>query len=198
MASEHKKAANRRNAKPATAQRTLKRKAVTKPDEPTPQERAVMEAYLARKRETAPAPRMKVSKKGGLPQVSPDHPEPAFGQRRPSPRQSTDDTSLKVWEYRALMAGKTYSSLEARWTFAWDMNADGVFTISDIGALFNWLFFAPGDYAIYVTITKFPRVAIFLELSASSYGGWFSGILSGLVFIVGLAIIAQIVGEFFE
>jgi len=165
---------------------------VAKPYEPTPRERAALEAYLARKRETAPAPRMKVSEKGGVPQVSPDHPEPAFGQRRPSPRQSTDDTSLKVWEYRALMAGKTYSSLEARWAFAWDMNADGVFTISDIGALFNWLFFAPGDYAIYVTITEFPRVAIFLELSASFYGGWFSGILSGLVFIVGLAIFVAI------
>ncbi len=52
---------------------------VAKPYEPTPQERAAMEAYLARKRETAPAPRMKVSEKGGVPQVSPDHPEPALG-----------------------------------------------------------------------------------------------------------------------
>ncbi len=39
-----------------------------------------MEAYFARKRETTPAPRMKVSKTGGVPQISPDHPEPALGQ----------------------------------------------------------------------------------------------------------------------
>ena len=39
-----------------------------------------MEADLARRRETTPAPRMKVSKKGGVPQLSPDHPEPALGQ----------------------------------------------------------------------------------------------------------------------
>ncbi len=79
MASEPKKAANHRNAKRATAQRTPKRKAVTKPYEPTPQERAAMEAYLARKRETAPAPRMKVSEKRGVAHTMIDHPEPALG-----------------------------------------------------------------------------------------------------------------------
>ena len=96
-----------------------------------------------------------------------------------------DGKWVKIEGARAL--DEAYSPLEARWTFAWDMNADGVFTISDIGALFNWLFFAPGDLAIFVTITQFSTVANFLELSASFYGGWISGILSGLVFIVGLS-----------
>ena len=54
-------------------------KAVTKPYEPTPQERTAIEAYLTQKREKAPAPRMRVSETGGVAQVSPDHPESAFG-----------------------------------------------------------------------------------------------------------------------
>ena len=54
-------------------------KDLAKPYEPTPQERAVMEAYLARKKETPPSPRMKVSKKGDVSQISPDHPEEAIG-----------------------------------------------------------------------------------------------------------------------
>ncbi len=80
MGSEHKKAPNRRNAKRQTAPKKATEKAVTKPYEPTPQEWAVMEAYLARRRETTPAPRIKVSEKGGVPQLSPDHPDPALGQ----------------------------------------------------------------------------------------------------------------------
>ncbi len=80
MASEPKKGATHGKAKRVAALRTPKRKAVTKPYEPTPEERAVMEAYLARRRETTPAPRMKVSKKEGVPQLSLDHPEPALGQ----------------------------------------------------------------------------------------------------------------------
>ncbi len=67
------RAARRRGAKGA------KTKQVAKPYEPTPQERAAMEAYLARKKETPPVPRMKVSDKAGVAQFSPDHVEPALG-----------------------------------------------------------------------------------------------------------------------
>ena len=95
------------------------------------------------------------------------------------------------------MTIETNSPLEARWAFSWDMNADGLFTISDIGALADWLFFVPGDYAIYMTITVFPETAIFLELSASSYGGWPSGIISGLSFLCGFLIWGAVV-EFFD
>jgi hypothetical protein len=38
-----------------------------------------MEAYLARRKETPPAPRMKVSEKEGIAQISLDHHEPAIG-----------------------------------------------------------------------------------------------------------------------
>ena len=47
------------------------------PYEPTPCERAAMAAYVARKREKPLAPRMKVSEKGGVTQIAPDHPEAA-------------------------------------------------------------------------------------------------------------------------
>ncbi len=80
MASEPKKAANRGSAKQRTAPKKPTEKAVTKPYEPTPEERAVMEAYLARKKETTPAPRMKVTEKKGVSEISTDHPEPALGQ----------------------------------------------------------------------------------------------------------------------
>ncbi len=74
-----KKAATRRKAKRRTAQRTPERKAVTKPYEPTPEERAAVEAMLARKKELPVAPRMKVTEKKGVSQISPDHPDLAVG-----------------------------------------------------------------------------------------------------------------------
>ena len=80
MASEHKKAANRRNAKRSTALRTPKRKAVTSPYVPTPQEEDAFEVLLAQKREMPHPPRIKTSMKGGESQILFDHPEPAFGQ----------------------------------------------------------------------------------------------------------------------
>ncbi len=80
MTSEPKKAATGRKTKRRTAQRRPERRAVAKPYEPTPEERAAMESYFAHRRESPPAPRMKVSEKDGIARVSPDHPEPALGQ----------------------------------------------------------------------------------------------------------------------
>ena len=72
-------------------------KAVTKPYEPTPQERAAMEAYLAHRREEPPAPRMKVSEKGGVPQLSPDHTGCPEGRTTKGARQmkSTEHLALR-------------------------------------------------------------------------------------------------------
>ena len=47
------------------------------PYEPTPNERAAIVAYFASKKEKPLAPRMKVSVKGGVAQIAPDHPEAA-------------------------------------------------------------------------------------------------------------------------
>jgi len=58
------------------------------------------------------------------------------------------------------------------------MNLDGVVTISDSWLWIKWLFFYPGDYLISVFIKKPDDIAIFLELSPTSYGGWGSGVLS--------------------
>ncbi len=79
MTKEPAKAANRRNAKRSIAQRTPEGKAVTKPYEPTPQERVAVEAMAARIKNLPVAPRVKVSKKGGVAQFSPDHPDIAVG-----------------------------------------------------------------------------------------------------------------------
>src|SRR5215204_3858083 len=46
---------------------------------PKPQERAAVEAWFDRRRQRAPAPRLKVEKKGGASQVALDHPHPETG-----------------------------------------------------------------------------------------------------------------------
>lgn len=51
-----------------------------KPYEPTPRERTAGEAYLARKEQASPAPRLNVSKKDGVAQIAFDHPEPGVGE----------------------------------------------------------------------------------------------------------------------
>jgi len=49
------------------------------PYEPTPHERAAAEAYFARKEKSLPSPRMKVSMKGDVATISPDHPDAGIG-----------------------------------------------------------------------------------------------------------------------
>ena len=61
-------------------ERKVEMKDVTKPYEPTPQERVAVKAYRARKEKALPSPRMKVSKHGDVATISPDHPEPEIGR----------------------------------------------------------------------------------------------------------------------
>ena len=49
------------------------------PYEPTPHERAALVAYFAREKEKRLAPRMRGSEKGGVTQITPDHPDSAVG-----------------------------------------------------------------------------------------------------------------------
>ena len=81
----------------SSTKRTDKRKAKAKPKarrgrgrptrtkqvattyEPTPEEHAVMETFYARQKEKLPASHMKVSEKGGVAQIEPDHPDLAVG-----------------------------------------------------------------------------------------------------------------------
>jgi hypothetical protein len=47
--------------------------------EPTPHERVAVKAHLARHKEKPPAPRVKVSEKDGVTQITPDHPDLSVG-----------------------------------------------------------------------------------------------------------------------
>lgn len=78
------------------------------------------------------------------------------------------------------------------WHFQWDINGDGIFTITDVFKLIAQLFFLPGDSLIYFTINEAPEVARFLELGRNSLHGFLSGIFSLIVWIVFLAILLLI------
>ena len=59
------------------------------------------------------------------------------------------------------------------------MNGDGIFTISDVWEILYLLFFYPGDFVVYRLIgTEF---GTFFEFSLADYGGFFSGVISFIV-----------------
>ena len=70
---------NRRNAKRSRAKRKPKRKAVAKPYEQTPEEQVAIQAMAARIKELPVAPRVKVSKTGGMARFELDHPDDVVG-----------------------------------------------------------------------------------------------------------------------
>lgn len=70
-------------------------------------------------------------------------------------------------------------------SFALDANADGSFTISDLLPWLAQVYFLPGDWLVWLTVTRAPFVADFLELSVGDYGGLLSGFLSGSVWLLG-------------
>jgi hypothetical protein len=65
-----------------------------------------------------------------------------------------------------------------RWAFDLDMNHDGQVTITDIGMLCRWIFFAPGDCLLLGIMLKLPGVATFLELTPAYLYGWWSLFIS--------------------
>ena len=74
------------------------------------------------------------------------------------------------------------------WNFVEDMNYDGSITISDVWLWFKWLYFYPGDYLIRLVINKTPELAHFLEISHESYGETLSGIISLIVWGIGILV----------
>jgi len=70
-----------------------------------------------------------------------------------------------------------------RWKFAWDMNADGLFTISDVVPILKWAFFLPGDAALAGLLSWAPGAARFLELSISNLGTFWPGLVSAVVWL---------------
>jgi hypothetical protein len=52
---------------------------ISKCYKPSPQERALIEAYVARSKERVGSPGLKVPEKGGANHIEPDHPDVAIG-----------------------------------------------------------------------------------------------------------------------
>jgi len=77
-------------------------------------------------------------------------------------------------------------------TLWWDSNGDGVFTVSDAGWVFGWVYHAPGDSLIALLIGSFPGVATFFEMDCSYMGGWTTGIISAFIWLFFLLPIAAI------
>ena len=74
-----------------------------------------------------------------------------------------------------------------RWFIAKDMNCDGLFTISDVGLWAEWAFFLPGDGLLWAIMQSKP-LATFLELTPAVYSGWFSGVVSAIIWLIVLAV----------
>lgn len=75
-----------------------------------------------------------------------------------------------------------------QWDFVWDMNQNGVVTVSDLWLWIKWLYFWPGDGLIYLILRKAPEVAAFFELSAAKFGGPLSLFLSFPMWILFLVV----------
>ncbi len=66
-------------ARPSTGSECLEAKDLAEPYEPTPQERAAVDVFAARHKETSPTPRVKIVPVDGAVRLEPDHPDPAYG-----------------------------------------------------------------------------------------------------------------------
>ena len=70
------------------------------------------------------------------------------------------------------------------WSFVADMNFNGSVTISDVWLWTKWLYFYPGDGLVYLLLNKAPQISSFFEMTLSSYGGVFSGIVSFIIWFI--------------
>lgn len=82
-----------------------------------------------------------------------------------------------------------------QWSFVADMNYSGSITISDVWLWFKWLYFYPGDGFIYFLINGVSDIGRFLEITYSDYGGMLSGVVSFIVWVVGLGILGALADE---
>ena len=67
---------------------------------------------------------------------------------------------------------------DIRWQIASDMNGDGVVTIADVGLWIKWIFLAPGDFLVLLTLIYATPIALFLEISTENISGFMSAALS--------------------
>jgi hypothetical protein len=70
-----------------------------------------------------------------------------------------------------------------------DINIDWVYTVSDLPLLIEWIYFAPGDGILWLLMQS-DGLATSFELSQTSYGNWFSAIISALCWLIFMLILA--------
>lgn len=68
-------------------------------------------------------------------------------------------------------------------SLVWDGNADGRFTVTDVGLWLQTLFFLPGDTLIWASLQYAPEITRFFEVDAGQYGSTFSALLSVFVWL---------------
>ena len=62
-----------------------------------------------------------------------------------------------------------------------------VYPLSDVGLWAEWAFFLPGDGLLWAVMQSQP-LATFLELTPAVYSGWFSGVVSAIIWLIALAV----------
>jgi hypothetical protein len=80
-----------------------------------------------------------------------------------------------------------------QWKFVSDMNFDGAVTISDVGLWLKWLFFMPGDALMFAAMDS--PAGRFFEVTPSSYGGIWSGIVSLLTWLLFISLLGSVLSS---
>jgi len=78
-----------------------------------------------------------------------------------------------------------------RFSFSWDMNADGLVTISDVLKLVDFFFRIPVKITLEI-VAQAPSIATFFEINCLTGEGWGGTIFSALLWIVVFLIIIEI------
>lgn len=70
-----------------------------------------------------------------------------------------------------------------RYYFAEDMNGDGVFTITDVGKIIEFIWFLPAKVGVSALESQ-PQLASFLEINCNTGTSWGAGIFSFIVWFI--------------
>lgn len=81
-----------------------------------------------------------------------------------------------------------------QWEFIADMDYNGAVTVSDVWLWVKWLYFLPGDFIIRIFLeeNKLSNLSTFLEISVASYGGFWSGVVSFIIWFMLLNLILEV------
>jgi hypothetical protein len=76
-----------------------------------------------------------------------------------------------------------------RYHFAKDMNGDGVFTITDLGQILEFIWLLPAKVGVSALESQ-PQLASFFEISCNTGTSWGAVIFSFIVWIIVLAAVS--------